>query len=303
MNGDGTRFTIGQLARRTGFSVRTIRFYSDQGLLPPAERSGAGYRIYDIEALTRLDLIRTLRRLGFDLATIRRVLAQRVGVAEIAAVHADALDAQIRTLTLRRAVLRAVAKRGAGLQGVQLMSKLAHMSDTERRQILHDFLDEVFGGLDVDPQFQQMMRSALPNLPEDPSPEQVEAWVELADLMRDPDFRRRIRAMSEFAARERAVGRPPLDRQTGLAVADKARTALAAGIAPESAAARAVVDEIVALLGGARSRAELIASLRAGTDARAERYWQLLATINGWPRQPDLVPAYEWIIAALEAKR
>ena len=35
------------------------------------------------------------------------------------------------------------------------------------------------------------------------------------------------------------------------------------------------------------------------TDARVERYWQLLAIINGWPARPATVPAWEWVVAAL----
>jgi DNA-binding transcriptional MerR regulator len=44
---DDTLFTIGQMAERTGLPVRTIRFYSDSGLVPPSTRSGSGYRLYD----------------------------------------------------------------------------------------------------------------------------------------------------------------------------------------------------------------------------------------------------------------
>ncbi|MEU6106609.1 MerR family transcriptional regulator, partial [Streptomyces flaveolus] len=86
MNGD-TLFTIGDLARRTGLTVKTIRFYSDSGIVPPTDRSPAGYRLYDIGALTRLDLVRTLRDLGLDLALIRQVLDREVSVPEVAAAH------------------------------------------------------------------------------------------------------------------------------------------------------------------------------------------------------------------------
>ena len=45
---DGDRlYSIGDLARRTGLTVRTIRFYSDRGIVAPAGRSPAGYRLYD----------------------------------------------------------------------------------------------------------------------------------------------------------------------------------------------------------------------------------------------------------------
>lgn len=63
-----------------------------------------------------------------------------------------------------------------------------------------------------------------------------------------------------------------------------------------------VQDRILAALGGdGADRGALAARLRTGTDARAERYWQLLARINGWPEVPTTVPAWEWAIAALEA--
>lgn len=251
MNESGTRYTIGQLARRTALSVGTVRFYSDLGLVPPTGRSDAGYRLYDVEAVARLDVVRTLRELGFDLGTVRRVLERQTGLAEVAAVHAEALDAQIRTLTLRRSVLRAVAKRGASVEGVQVMSRLVQMSDEERHQILRDFLDEVLGGLEIDPRFASMMRSAMPNLPEDPSPEQVAAWVELAELVQDQDFRRRIRGMSEFLARERAAGHAGLSRETGAVVTRRAQEAMAAGIRPDAAEAGPVLDGIVATLAAA----------------------------------------------------
>ena len=45
----------------------------------------------------------------------------------------------------------------------------------------------------------------------------------------------------------------------------------------------------------------LLEQLEAGTDARAERYWQLLGIINGWPPFQTHVPAFEWMIAALRA--
>ena len=43
--GTSMAFTIGELAKRTGLPVTTIRFYSDEGLLPPIDRTNAGYRL------------------------------------------------------------------------------------------------------------------------------------------------------------------------------------------------------------------------------------------------------------------
>lgn len=103
--------TIGQLARRTGLPARTIRFWSEIGALPVARRSASGYRLYDAQALARLELIATLRELGVGLADIRRVLDHTTTLAEIADTHVKALEAQIHTLRLRRGVLASVAPR------------------------------------------------------------------------------------------------------------------------------------------------------------------------------------------------
>ncbi|MFI6735127.1 MerR family transcriptional regulator [Nonomuraea sp. NPDC050451] len=70
-------YTIGQLAQRTGLHPRTIRFWSDSGIVPPARRSDGGYRLYDAEAVARLDLVRTLRELGLGLDAVQQILEKR----------------------------------------------------------------------------------------------------------------------------------------------------------------------------------------------------------------------------------
>jgi DNA-binding transcriptional MerR regulator len=69
-------FTIDELAARTGMTVRTVRFYATEGLLPAPERRGR-VAYYDARHRMRLDLIRTLQEHGYTLAAIERVL-QRV---------------------------------------------------------------------------------------------------------------------------------------------------------------------------------------------------------------------------------
>ena len=294
--------SIGELSSATGLAVRTIRFYSDSGVVPPAARTDAGYRLYGPDALARLGLVRTLRDLGIDLATIRRVLEHEVTVPDVAAAHAAALDAQIRVLRVQKAVLQAVARRGSHPQEMQAMHRLAQLSDDERRRIVADFLDEAFAGLDIEPGFAARMRSAAPELPDDPTPEQVDAWIELAELVQDADFRRSIRQMSERHAATRGEPGPGDMRAAAAAVAEHGERARAAGLDPASPEAAAVLEAILPAFGpGAADRAALADRLAEGTDARAERYWQLLATINGWPPVPTTVPAWEWVIAALRA--
>jgi Cu(I)-responsive transcriptional regulator len=65
---------IGELARRTGTKVETIRFYEKSGLLPRPERTSANYRAYGDAHLARLSFIRRARDLGFTLDQVRELL-------------------------------------------------------------------------------------------------------------------------------------------------------------------------------------------------------------------------------------
>jgi DNA-binding transcriptional MerR regulator len=305
---DGDRqYSIGDLARRTGLAVRTIRFYSDCGIVAPAGRSPAGYRLYDASAVARLDLVRTLRELDVDLPAIRKVLNRELSLHAVAAAHAEALDVQIRILCLRRAVLTAVAERGSTPEEMENMHKLARLSEDERHRMIGDFLDAVFGGMDTESSFAGIRRSMTPELPDTPKAEQIQAWAELAELSQDPDFRASMRRMARDEAAERAQGNAPVLRRGLIAVVrDQASPALAACTEPASPQAGPVVAALTAhyahVLGrpdDAGLRRQLLARLKAVNDPRRERYLTLLAAINGWPAPQSLTPALDWTIQAL----
>lgn len=67
--------TIGQAARAAGVSRKAMRVYEAKGLLPPAERTNAGYRLYTDADVELLIFIRRARQLGLHLDDIRHVLA------------------------------------------------------------------------------------------------------------------------------------------------------------------------------------------------------------------------------------
>ena len=68
---------IGAAANRAGMSVKTVRFYSDEGLIPIAERTQGGYRLYHQQVVEELHLIQNLRGLGLPLSTIGSYLAAK----------------------------------------------------------------------------------------------------------------------------------------------------------------------------------------------------------------------------------
>jgi DNA-binding transcriptional MerR regulator len=308
---DGNLFGIGELARRTRLPVRTIRFYSDAGLLPPVARSAGRYRIYDEGSVARLDVVRTLRDLGLGLTTIRRLLAREVTVSDVAAAQVAALDAQIRTLRLRQAVLRAAAGRNLTLKEIELMHRLASLSNHDRHAIIASFIDDTFGGVDANPALVSMLRSMVPDLPDDPTTEQIEAWVELAELVQDEGFRASVRRMAEYQASQRAggaEGESELHGELVQMVIERVAAARNAGIEPTSDRAAPIVRELVRAYARAFGRVNdeetarwILERVEVANDRRVERYWHLLALINGWPPPPDVAPAFEWCVAALRA--
>ncbi|HEX2059484.1 MAG TPA: MerR family transcriptional regulator [Thermoanaerobaculia bacterium] len=68
---------IGELAKRTGISVRTLHHYDEIGLLSPSGRTEAGHRIYEREEIVRLQQILSLRQMSFSLEQIRELLGRR----------------------------------------------------------------------------------------------------------------------------------------------------------------------------------------------------------------------------------
>ncbi|MET7645462.1 MerR family transcriptional regulator [Streptomyces sp. NPDC005426] len=307
MNGD-THLSIGELARRTGLTVRTVRSYSDRGIVPPAGRSPAGYRHYGPEAVARLHLVRTLRALGVDLPTIREAVDRGTPPAEVAAAHADALAVQIRVLSTRRAVLMAAAKRGSTSEEMDLMHRRAMLSEDERRSLTGEFLAEVFDGAGAG--VAGVMRSMTPQLPDDPAEEEVEAWIELAALSQDPGFRTVMRRAAEHHAEDRAGARSLVPRREPEAmIRDHAAPACAAGVDPASAQAGPVLDAVLAGYATFCGRPDdealrerLLARLDTVNDPRRERYLRLLAVVNRWPAPDPLAPELDWFCAALRAR-
>jgi MerR family transcriptional regulator, copper efflux regulator len=105
---------IGQLAAQTGYSVRTIRFYEQAGLLLAPDRTPSGYRVYDQDAITRLRFVGSAQALGLSLAEIAEVLRIRdyqgppcTYVAELIETHIGAIEDRITELTALRDELRA----------------------------------------------------------------------------------------------------------------------------------------------------------------------------------------------------
>ena len=118
-----TTYTIGEVAERSGFSASTLRYYEGIGLVVPAERTAAGYRIYDDRTLARLAFIARAKHLGCTLEEIFDLVAlwdgDRCGPVqrrfhELVTAKIAAAERQIAELTEFRTQLGAAATGLAG---------------------------------------------------------------------------------------------------------------------------------------------------------------------------------------------
>ena len=108
---------IGEVARRTGLPVKTIRYYCDEGLLQPRARSESGYRLFDEENLAELTIIRSLRAMDVSIPELARILeVRRAGVCNCSVLK-DSITAKVESIKLRIDELAAMKDELARLLG------------------------------------------------------------------------------------------------------------------------------------------------------------------------------------------
>jgi DNA-binding transcriptional MerR regulator len=134
---------IGRLAELTGVKVPTIRFYEQNGLVPPPRRTAGRQRRYDGTAVHRLQFIRHARQLGFDVSDIRRLLAlsehpeESCGAArEIAHHHLQQLETKIAHLELIPSELKRVVKAcdGGPVADCPILEAIGREAPSQREQ-------------------------------------------------------------------------------------------------------------------------------------------------------------------------
>ncbi|OXS52906.1 MerR family transcriptional regulator [Cohnella sp. CIP 111063] len=106
---------VGDLARLTGLTVRTLRFYDQIGLFSPSGQTESGHRLYNESDLARLHEIVSLKELGLSLEEIASVLTEgRITPLEIVELQIDRIKEQIRLQQKRLEQLGHVSKRMQG---------------------------------------------------------------------------------------------------------------------------------------------------------------------------------------------
>lgn len=108
---------IGQAASASGVSAKLIRYYESIGLIPAAERTAAGYRVYGPTEVNILRFVKRARTLGFSIERIQRLVGlwrdkhrASAEVKQIATEHVAELEARIREMRAMADTLRDLAK-------------------------------------------------------------------------------------------------------------------------------------------------------------------------------------------------
>jgi MerR family copper efflux transcriptional regulator len=97
---------IGEVAGRSGLTVKTIRFYCDEGLIQPISRSEGGYRLFGDEVFAELTLIRTLKAMDIPLQDVRQILESRRSRVCICASLKDTIRTKAGEIEQKIAALR-----------------------------------------------------------------------------------------------------------------------------------------------------------------------------------------------------
>lgn len=304
-------YKIGELSRRTGLPVKTIRYYSDIGLLPEYNRTQGRFRLYSDADMARLRLVIALRELGLDLATIRSAVDQRLPFEQVIDLRLQAVERDVQSLEKSRAVLRALRDCGdASADTAARLHEFGQMSAADRQEFVAHFYRSAAEGSSAPPEFVAALRAAsTPGPADELTAEQLSAWLELAQLLEDDEFLASLRVMGRSA-----WGTSPRSDYGDLRVRGDEAVARAAEagrrqVSPSSPEAAAVLDDFLsvraAMLGRRNDRdfrACLLHQFEVH-DPRADRYWELIAIIKRWPtRDKTIGEAFRWLSAALKQR-
>jgi len=298
-------YTIGEIARLSGQSVRRIRFYSDEGLLPPTARTESGYRVYSDEDLARLDLIGALREAGVGLEAIGRILKRKLSLADVLQLRLRALEAEIAAKQRIAAVLQTTLKIPDPTEAdLRRLWTMTAYSQTHLRDAVERMYDQVTSGVEMDPAWKRrMIEQTIPELPADPTPEQIDAWNEIVSMVSDQDFI--VEMKSSFERMWTPDFDPEAYEQASSATMSRVREAIDQGQDPTSEAGRRIAQEWLESSARAMRRAPDEAYLQWHLDqyrkyqARTIRYYELMAIVRGESGPLPRGEEYRWIIAAM----
>ncbi|PPK71289.1 MerR family transcriptional regulator [Actinokineospora auranticolor] len=294
----GDTLGIGDLARRTGVPVRTIRFYCDEGVLAPV-RSAGGHRRFAPDAVGRLDLVRRLRALGLGLPVITAVLAGERSLAEAIAAERAGLDVELAAMAWRRASLRAVEQASPTERAARLALLAAAHDGPAAHDTLVTFWRDRFTNPLPSAAIEMFLDASAPPPPPEPTPDQVVAYAGMVAVVGDHALSAELRS-SAHANRMVITDEAALQDGVGLAC----KSALPRVVAGEAPGPSPELDLFIATHAATRRRRdtesfrrELLADVAVDRHPRMRRYWANVRVVTEVPAA--LGEAHTWLLDSL----
>ncbi len=252
----GGRYTIGEAAKRTGLSVKAIRHYADERVVAPTAVSAAGYRLYSLDDLWRLGLVRILRQLEFGLPEIRGILAGSRDIQTVVRVQRDAIDLQIRRLSSVRSLLARVPEgvwTDTSARHLTAILEAMQMGSEERQRWLGENWPQAVPEEAPAAWRERYLEQVRGILPEDLGAEQDAAWAELKELLVDPRFQDRMQeSLRPFWQMIARTPVQPSDWSSAMAgLLQRARSLRSGGRSPSDPEVQALVDDWISVFANA----------------------------------------------------
>jgi DNA-binding transcriptional MerR regulator len=247
-------YTIGQIARRTGVSAKTIRYYDKVGLLKPSGATPGGYRLYSAEDVDRLELILTLRHVGYSLREVRKILQAELDSDLAIRVQLQVLSDEIERLTALKELLESASSgrwANSPFERLRAMVRVMKMQPEARKEWLRERIKHAvtqsLSHVTWDREHEHTLREALNTVvPEECSSAQAATLAEAGERLLAPELEKEV---SDQISRliERIQRNRPADEAAWVRrvneLRHELRQAAAAGDLPDSPRVQRIVRE------------------------------------------------------------
>ncbi|WP_152395623.1 MerR family transcriptional regulator [Paenibacillus guangzhouensis] len=187
-------YSIGEVAKLTSATIKTIRYYDDIHLLPASHISPAGYRYYTQEDIWQLELILLLRYLGFKVQDIKRMLQNEIPVSTSINWQLGIIESQMSHLGQIRDILAQASRQddaNAQLNYLHDIAEIIHKSTKQRQDLIASTLHASFIEPNVPQDWKEhVLTTYIGFVPEEHrlSEKQLSAWSQMNALLQDASF-------------------------------------------------------------------------------------------------------------------
>lgn len=284
---------IGELASLSGVPIKTIRYYSDIGILPPSEISETGFRYYSGADAARLTLVRSLRESGFGLSRIQELLQNDLEVSTALTLQLHQIESKISHLQDQKTLLQMVLEHDDQdlLEHLNNTQVLARLDGRGRAQFLNTQLTRALPEVQPKGEWKSRLwlwQDGILRLPEKISGGQVRAWLELAELVLGDPFQTRLHELGETIwKRQWSRKNVTLWRLQQDEILLKVLKIAQSGQPPQGQLGQALVQEFVGVNAAFMGRAHdsnfsnyLLTLIDGITDPVFDRYWTLIGILR-----------------------